>query len=371
MAKRLKKQENRSLDSLLDTMTNVVGILVIVLIVTQLGVADAVKRMLTVQEFADDLPKISSTQLENIRAETEQLKKAVAGLDANVNFLGIGGEDAELIELNNQITTFDEDLKNLETKKDSAELEKLVTERRTELAKLEKEFQKTDKRLSELQALLTRAPKKKKAPPPKVVQVPDPRPAPEGSEPYHFLCRGGKVYPVDIDRMKRLGRSALNTVKLKTRRTAKKRFILLDPKPLVAYFKNNPVGDTFFRLTVEISNYTPRLVLNRRPEAGEDAGQLAAKGSDYQHVLRTIKGKKRYARFRVYGDSFETYIAARRVCDSYDIPAGWEPTGGKHDWVTYFPVRLEVTGKPKPKPRPKPDESEEPKKEPLPKSDID
>ena len=43
--RRAKKQSGASLDSLLDTMTNVVGILVILLTVTQLGVSDAVRRI--------------------------------------------------------------------------------------------------------------------------------------------------------------------------------------------------------------------------------------------------------------------------------------------------------------------------------------
>ena len=45
MARRKKGNAGGSLDSLLDTMTNVVGILVIVLVVTQLGVGDAVNRI--------------------------------------------------------------------------------------------------------------------------------------------------------------------------------------------------------------------------------------------------------------------------------------------------------------------------------------
>ena len=39
------RDEGDGLDSLLDTMTNVVGILVLVLIATQLGVKDAVQRI--------------------------------------------------------------------------------------------------------------------------------------------------------------------------------------------------------------------------------------------------------------------------------------------------------------------------------------
>ncbi len=58
MGRRRRKDSGASLDSLLDTMTNVVGILVIVLIVTQLGVGDAVKRI------SANLPDISEAEYE-------------------------------------------------------------------------------------------------------------------------------------------------------------------------------------------------------------------------------------------------------------------------------------------------------------------
>jgi hypothetical protein len=45
MRRRSSDESEGGLDSLLDTMTNVVGILVIVLVVTQLGVGDAVRRI--------------------------------------------------------------------------------------------------------------------------------------------------------------------------------------------------------------------------------------------------------------------------------------------------------------------------------------
>ena len=45
MRRKNGNDDEGAMDSLLDTMTNVVGILVIVLVVTQLGVGDAVSRI--------------------------------------------------------------------------------------------------------------------------------------------------------------------------------------------------------------------------------------------------------------------------------------------------------------------------------------
>ena len=41
--------------------------------------------------------------------------------------------------------------------------------------------------------------------------------------------------------------------------------------------------------------------------------------------LRSIDRRKQYVRFRVYPDSFATYLAARKVASSMGIAAGWVP----------------------------------------------
>lgn len=58
-----------NLDSLMDTLTNVVGILLIILIFTVLSGADAVKR---IKNFVDE---ISAGQLQKTQAESAELRK--------------------------------------------------------------------------------------------------------------------------------------------------------------------------------------------------------------------------------------------------------------------------------------------------------
>ena len=66
-----RKKALGSLDSLLDTMTNVVGILVILLAVTQLGVGDAVKRI------RGALVEVSSDEIAQLQAQTVDMEKLV------------------------------------------------------------------------------------------------------------------------------------------------------------------------------------------------------------------------------------------------------------------------------------------------------
>jgi hypothetical protein len=74
--RRRRDESIGSLDSLLDTMTNVVGILVILLVVTQLGVTSAVKRI------RSSLPEVSEQQYDEMRRETEQALAEVTRLQA-------------------------------------------------------------------------------------------------------------------------------------------------------------------------------------------------------------------------------------------------------------------------------------------------
>ena len=90
-----------SLDSLLDTMTNVVGILVIILVVTILGVQEAVSRISKQLEGAD---MITQVQYDTAVDETEQLADELAKLQARpAPDTDLKDERAQLAALNQEI----------------------------------------------------------------------------------------------------------------------------------------------------------------------------------------------------------------------------------------------------------------------------
>jgi len=135
MKRRAKKSGNggASLDSLLDTMTNVVGILVIVLILTQLGVGDAVKRI------SESLPDITLDQLQLARQEADELRSLLEKLN----------EQKEEVEARAtwDLATADMQRKELERlKRDLTEL----MEANVEIDKLRKEVEELRKRAKEL-----------------------------------------------------------------------------------------------------------------------------------------------------------------------------------------------------------------------------
>ena len=68
-------EDDGGLDSLLDTMTNVVGILVLVLIVTQMSVADVVTRITSENQIDEQAVEELNQQLEIERTELRDLEK--------------------------------------------------------------------------------------------------------------------------------------------------------------------------------------------------------------------------------------------------------------------------------------------------------
>ena len=63
-----------SLDSLLDTMTNVVGVLIVVLIVTQVNVSSAAKRIRA------NLPEVTVPMMEELRKKEKEVQARLASL---------------------------------------------------------------------------------------------------------------------------------------------------------------------------------------------------------------------------------------------------------------------------------------------------
>jgi hypothetical protein len=69
-------------------------------------------------------------------------------------------------------------------------------------------------------------------------------------------------------------------------------------------------------------------------------------------VVRSVKrNPKGVVWFLVHPDSFETYLAARELCDQVGVPAGWEMWGAPFfiEYLTDFQVnRLEDPPPPNP-----------------------
>ncbi len=376
--RRPKKSSGGSLDSLLDTMTNVVGILVILLTVTQLGVGDAVKRIGTSST-------VSQEEIEKAERRLMELLKEHADLEARLEAL-IGEDDGDVEErlrrlkreIENAKANVESLLANREAKKRKAELEllKLKEEAEAEIRKQEEEAEElrakihgNEDKLASLKAKLAEAPVQG-PPPAKIINLPNPRPAPQGIEPKTFLCREGRVMFVDVDGIRELAQKRTAFI-IRRRGLGRDPAAGIDGKALAEEFNEDPINDRnrYFDVTMKIAGRVPKLVLDRREGAGEAAEELRRSGSQYERQVKRIDPDEFYLQFLVWPDSFEVYLKARAISSERGLLAGWHAQTTKAEYTIDLGGKLRVgppPPPPKPKPRPKRDE-EPPKPPPKPK----
>jgi hypothetical protein len=171
MAKR-KPHEEQELPfvALMDTMTNVVGVLIIVLVMVGLSVASAVKKVLS------DLPPVTKEELKEIQDQVKQLPEKIDPVKVEEQQKQAEAQMKRVVEDLKTVDTAD--LQSKMKYMDLDAFQKQLDQRRKdrEASKVE-----TDKILAEverLKALLDKTPVYQ-PPPPTYVRLPNPRAYPE------------------------------------------------------------------------------------------------------------------------------------------------------------------------------------------------
>ena len=170
--------------ALMDTMTNVVGVLIIVLVLIGLGLAKSVKKVLS------DLPLVNAEEHEQLKSEMDKFK-------------GLRDPDevtAELAKIQGELQTIAAELQQLTAKRDENPLNLIDVER---LAKDLETFLKTrDVRKQAVDVLLAEIDKLKLkldntpryTPPPAIgVRLPKAQPMPQKAEIHRFLISEGRI----------------------------------------------------------------------------------------------------------------------------------------------------------------------------------
>lgn len=343
-----------NLDSLLDTMTNVVGILIIVIIVSQINVADAVKRI------RDGLDPVSAAQLAELEREQEQVAQQVASVKSSAE---TEVDPAELERLRKEAADLKEQI--AEAARQEAKVEALVdlfAEKEKELEALVKLVKTEAEGIVGMEQQLSRLELEKT--PAKKVRMPNPRDPYEDASEVLFLCAGDRIMLIDYPGL--LGRTVKELegkAGLIAERQGKTPFYHQDKtKRHIAAKKIRSEG-----VTVSINTWKDRpwgqLVLT--PDL-ENGGQTISEGLKHNSRLRTqinrAKSDRNYIRFLVHPDAFETYLLARRIAEEIFIPVGWEPTNAKEVRRSLPGIRFAHEPPPPPDPNKKP-----PPKKPAPK----
>ena len=325
-----------NMDSLLDALTNVVGILVIVLVAVQLSSQEAAQRMEEMiaqidpaeQERIKQAAKDSEEKLEEMKlALQEESEKDEVDPD---KLLAMLQDDIAAAELKAK-----KDLLAAEAAEKEAEEKKLAAEelRRSLMAQLatleekEKEFTvaKTDL-LAKLENMPTL-----NAPPPKEVRPPTPKDIPRNKDgnallqERKVLVSNGKVIPF-VDPGKQMETAIKNRLKMiidKNKINVGEGNYISDESQamkLIDEFNKDPAKNKYFDLKLVRAGRQIRVEIVPTEECGEEP-EKAVRGI-FGTVLRNMQGKW-YLRYLVEPDSFETYMAMRKVTDSSGFYAGW------------------------------------------------
>ncbi len=380
--RRNKKESGASLDSLLDTLTNVVGILVILVTVMQLGVGEAVQRIAKTDSVRSEVyEQALAKRIELMRQRVELEKrlevfKKADSIDLRVLLRNIEDLEASLAVLLEGKEKIDVEMLDLRRRQEEAQ--RRLEEQKKEAEKVETELSAAQDLLAKLKSKLADAPAGGYRAS-TIITLPNPREAPEGALPIPILCREGRVYFVDNVNLQQAALKKIEAVG-KRRNLVFNPDLGVDKDILIGEFhRGAALGDDNFELKLTASGRNPKLVFQRKKDGGETAETLRGGRSKFERRIRQIDKNRFYAQFLVWSDSFEVYIEARKLCSDRDLLAGWKAQTSTAEYTEDLATDLVRFGpKPIPKPKPAPPPGEEPpkppptpKRPPLPESDID
>jgi hypothetical protein len=293
-----RANDSQNLDSLLDTMANVVGILVVILAVTQLTVGEAMKQIRSYEDEASAEHALAVERSEELALEMGVLEEELAALDER-------GAAQELASLRDALAQARSNPAVIELADVSAEaIAAALAQESRSTRRLEEEVASSSAQLASLRISLNQMPDIGAA---KAVRLPDPRPAPRGTRPAAFFCRYGRVFRVDLDDLKQ---QLLDTVN----------------NPVVARANFPDIGSAELRwkpLDPRQGRFGARLSWRQR-NAGETSEEVASPRSAYRQALTALHPKRQTVLFYVWPDSYDVYLKAREIATGSGFLAGWE-----------------------------------------------
>jgi hypothetical protein len=315
-----KNEQELPFVALMDTMTNVVGVLTIVLVMMGISLARAASRVFSALPPATEA-QVHRAQiaLDRLHADQtplqEKLKKLteleitpekLAALDAEVANLKRKIEEKGIKPLNLDAMSQDRAKREAELQQKNAAVKQLMAER------------------DRIKALLDDTPVPK-APPAKVVRIPASRPIPEGAKIEHVLVTNNGPHWINVKAIKAAFLNGFKSPSMRPMvhsevRRGKKTVVIYDYTKLLHYFEKQKVTFHEFHVDVVWVDWSSSPLLRLVPETASSAALQDAL-ERFNRIPKTV------VMFQVTADGFEKYLAARKECDAMGVPAGWEFAG--------------------------------------------
>ena len=310
--RRLRRSIPDNLDPLVDTLSNVVGILVVVIALTQLELGDALARVVVsgkaqaAQESADAerLParqKAQDARRLALLDRTDSSPKAAAQLAQELL------EKLEDVTPKESRRAIAEQAPSLETsgpeETDGAQLARRKME-------LEEARTSLEERTTHLEQL-------RKVPPHLVARLPDPQK--ERGYVSWILVRGGRVFLVDREALYDEGSRALQRLL----GPAIQRGLRPDEFESAAlYLRKHSAGVDGFQWRLKIEPAVRVALEWPAEDRGLMPGQLEV-NREWQSWLARRNPEQDFIQFHVWNDSFEAYLETRRTIEAAGFRGGW------------------------------------------------
>ena len=253
--------------------------------------------------------------------------------------------------------------------KQVAEARKLADDFKKKEEELRKKVVAAQEREAQILALLDNTPMREVVPA-KVVNLPNPRQAPEGATPKYMICREGKLYPWSRDELRKGAQERAEQL-VALRNLAANPKTGIEATKLQSMFDKLRLNDDWFLLKLKANGRQPMLVFERKRNAGYAIEELENPRGPYIRILKTIDPSKHYLRFTVWTDSYDVYLAARRIAAEQGLLAGWDITSNSNE--VEIPLGGKILFGPEPPPmpvKPNPNPPKPPAK-PIPVDTID
>ncbi len=329
MARRTGNNEpGVNMDSLMDALTNVVAVLILILILLQVDVGQAVDKLL------GDLKPASPEQIEQSKKQLTQVNQQLDKQKAMLNAPAPKPEDIDKVEAD--LTLLEKSLKDSSVK--LLEINKVKQLLATNQKLADEEKSKTDLILSEInriKALLDQTPIPK-APQPTVVKIPNSREIPTKANIYYCYIIKDQAHLVDPITAKKMVMDEFNA----NDRLLFREFIKIKGKPDTRVYDQDKVVKFYEQKNLMVRSQSISVPYNRPwtkmsmvitldPEKGDAslADMEQPKGRFYNICYKVKSYFDCVLIFKVNPNGFATYLKAREIADSLNIPCGWEIDG--------------------------------------------
>jgi len=349
--KKSNDSEAVSMDSLMDALTNVVAVLIVILILLQVDVTNTVEKML------NDLKPASPEQIVAAQQQQAQLQQQIKKQQEMLKApeptpQELGKIEADLSLMEDSLKKHSAGLMALDQLKKQVEAQKKIES---------EERKKTDVILAEInriKALLDETPIPK-VPQATVVKIPNSRDIPETADIYYCYIVGDQAHFVDPYEAEKMimaeFKSNERILFRELRKIPKKADVrIYDQEKIVQFYAQRNLKVRNQSISVPYNKPWPRLNfrITFDPKKGDASlADMEQERGRFHNVCNRVRSSPRSVLiFKVNPNGFATYIKAREIADSFNIPCGWEIDGS-----TYFqaPLDFEVNRLEQPPP-PKP-----------------